>query len=168
MEYSAKGATLSSDRLCRYTLSREWKGGNGLAALFVMLNPSKANAYKDDPTIRRCSSFARSWGFSKLTVVNLFAYRATDPEKLLEIPSKARVGKDNDTSIILSAEESDFIICAWGAWGEKFSRRVRAVTHFLRHRRLWCFDVTRSGHPAHPLYQRSRPLTDLVRFSCIS
>src|SRR5271165_6802401 len=59
-----------------------------------MLNPSKADEATDDPTIRRCIGFARSWGFGSLAVGNLFAYRATYPDELCASPDP--VGSEND------------------------------------------------------------------------
>ena len=82
----------------RYLLWREWNssstldsrynGGNLRNALsrktvsFIMLNPSRADAQINDPTITRCINFARSWGYGRLEVVNLFAYRTSKPSLL--------------------------------------------------------------------------------------
>ena len=66
--------------------------------LFVMLNPSVADAELDDPTIRRCIGFAKREGCTELTVVNLFAYRSTDPEGLL-IQTRDPIGDMNDAYI---------------------------------------------------------------------
>jgi hypothetical protein len=62
----------------RYELRRVWDAQLGLAC-WVMLNPSTADANEDDPTIRRCVNFARTWGYGGIVVRNLFALRATDP-----------------------------------------------------------------------------------------
>ena len=73
------GACFDSTGAYRYRLWREWDVSKP-SVTFVMLNPSTAGAKDDDPTIRRCLSFARSWGFGRLEVVNLCAYRATSPK----------------------------------------------------------------------------------------
>ena len=64
----------------RYFLARDW--GNGPRVAFVMLNPSTADAEKDDATIRRCVGFAKLWGFASLGVVNLYGFRCTSPSRL--------------------------------------------------------------------------------------
>src|SRR5207237_5457574 len=71
------GASFSRDRRYRYRLWRRWDAARPVVA-FVMVNPSTADAGRDDPTIRRCIGFARSWGYGRLEVVDLFAYRGTD------------------------------------------------------------------------------------------
>ena len=66
----------------RYWLTRESElehPGRG-TALFIMLNPSTADASEDDPTIRRCRGFAKSWECAGLTVANLYALRSTNPK----------------------------------------------------------------------------------------
>jgi hypothetical protein len=83
--FGDRGATLSDCGRYRYRLWRRW--ADGPTVLFVMLNPSTADADVDDPTIRRCIGFARSWGAGALEVVNLYAWRATQPAEL-----KAAVG----------------------------------------------------------------------------
>src|SRR5207245_10014631 len=79
------GASFSRDRRYRYRLWRRWDAARPVVA-FVMLNPSTADAARDDPTIRRWSGFARAWGYGRLEVVNLFAYRATDPRWVRHVP----------------------------------------------------------------------------------
>src|SRR5687768_14824465 len=65
----------------RYNLTRLWDA-RLIRVCWVMLNPSTADQHEDDATIRRCIGFSRSWGAGALTVVNLFAFRATQPRDL--------------------------------------------------------------------------------------
>jgi hypothetical protein len=133
----------------RYVLWREWQE-NALSVSFIMLNPSTADAHTDDPTIRRCIGFARSWGYGALEVVNLFAYRATQPIELRRAPDP--VGKDNDRYLLAAGQRSQLVILAWGNWGS-LNQRDRAVLHLLGDRRdIYCLGRTRSGQPRHPLY----------------
>src|SRR4051812_49823510 len=74
-------AVISACGAYRYVLTRQ-VGGGVRRATFIMLNPSTADASNDDPTIRRCIGFAQRWGCGQLAVLNLFAYRATDPADL--------------------------------------------------------------------------------------
>ena len=85
-----KEAVISDCGAYRYHLARIWEEGpqhSGLRHLwrpknlaFVMLNPSTADAYEDDPTIRRCIGFGQRDAFDSITVLNLFAGRATKPK----------------------------------------------------------------------------------------
>src|SRR5574337_242506 len=80
-------AVFSACQRYRYRLTRELDGALFAAATartitFIMLNPSTADANTDDPTIRRCKGFARGWGYGRLLIVNLFAFRATDPRDM--------------------------------------------------------------------------------------
>lgn len=74
-------AELSKCRTYRYALWRTWDESKPFA-MFVGLNPSTADELEDDPTIRRCINFSKLWGYGGLCMVNLFAYRATDPTAL--------------------------------------------------------------------------------------
>ena len=115
-----------------------------------MLNPSTADARCDDPTIRRCLGFARAWGFSVLEVRNLFAWRATDPRKLLMAPDPTG-GRRGDRELLI-AGGADLIVAAWGAW-VPFGRDQEALK-MLGGGRLMCLGRTRNGQPRHPLYVR--------------
>jgi hypothetical protein len=145
------GAVLSPCGTYRYTLDRVWDASLP-TALFIMLNPSTADASEDDPTIRRCRSFATREGCGGLTVVNLFALRATNPDALTTHPDP--IGPDNDTRILLAlSKEPAVVIAAWGA-NPYATTRATQIAGLLARRgtRAQCLGVTRSGAPRHPLY----------------
>jgi hypothetical protein len=140
----------------RYTLTRKTKCPLRWVrpALFIMLNPSTADATKDDPTIRRCISFAEREGCTDLTVVNLFALRATDPR---ELPKHADpVGPLNDRRIreaIEAHEKFGIIVAAWGA--NKFAQERGTLVKFLWSPNLLCLGKNKDGSPKHPLYVKN-------------
>lgn len=117
----------------------------------IGLNPSTADAARDDPTIRRCIGLARRWGFGGITVVNLFAFRATKPADLKTAFDP--VGPRND-STIRKVIHGVPVIAAWGTHGG-FGGRDRAVLKLLcGHPRVFTMGLTKQGHPRHPLYVR--------------
>lgn len=136
----------------RYTLARTW--GHADRVLFIMLNPSIADANQDDPTIRRCINYARLWGFEGLYVGNLFAWRATDPKDLADALKRGEdcVGPRNHEVVDSMALASDLIVCAWGAHGARFQVVVDQMLETLESRTLFALGRTRTGHPKHPLY----------------
>ncbi|MDX2097143.1 MAG: DUF1643 domain-containing protein [Leptolyngbyaceae cyanobacterium bins.59] len=138
----------------RYSLHRQWN----LEAPdlgFIMLNPSTADADRDDPTIRRCIQFAESWGYGSLEVVNLFAYRATHPKVLLQAPDP--VGPENDRYLLQMIDRTQTVIVAWGNRGV-FQNRSQDVLTLLKTLEkkasdsLYCLGLTRARQPRHPLY----------------
>lgn len=88
-----KGAVIDKTGLYRYSLWREWDIDKS-KIVFIMLNPSKADASIDDPTLRRCISFAKFWDYGSLIVVNLFAFRTASPLELKKVDNP--IGKQND------------------------------------------------------------------------
>lgn len=74
-----QSADFSACGTYRYALRKIWLPA-APQVLFIGLNPSTADEKSDDPTIRRCLGFARSWGYGGLIVANLFAYRTTAPQ----------------------------------------------------------------------------------------
>lgn len=137
----------------RYWLTREW--GEGPLVTFVMLNPSTADAEQDDPTIRRCMGYARSWGYDGITVVNLYALRSTDPRQLWRADDP--IGPSNDqyltTAAMRAALDDAPIVAAWGANAR--SDRVLAVRALRCMDRLSVLALTKAGTPRHPLYLRA-------------
>ena len=134
----------------RYVLTRNELGGEG-KVVFVMLNPSTADAMQDDPTIRRCIRFAKTWGYNHLTVLNIFALRATDPRALFR--SNNPVGHRNEAAFREILPGVDKVICAWGNYGIFRGQAVKANEWIEQcNHRPHALDITSKGMPKHPLY----------------
>ncbi len=110
-----------------------------------MLNPSTADADVDDPTIRRCITFAQDWGYAALEVVNLFAYRTPSPRMLFAHEDPVGIG--NAEHVLAAASSADVVIAAWGG--------AKGLTLPSLDRELHCLRVNKDGSPRHPLYVRS-------------
>ncbi len=151
-KYLITGAKLSDCRTWRYLLWRAWSPRNGGLVTFIGLNPSTADEDDDDPTIRRCVGFAKAWGHVGIIMVNLFAYRATDPGAMKS--TRTPIGPKNDKAIIGAAERSDLVVCAWGAQGGH-RRRDEEVCALLGEYQLHHLGLTKGGQPKHPLYLKS-------------
>ncbi len=135
----------------RYTLRRTW--GPGERLVFVGLNPSTADAHRDDPTIRRCTGFARREGYGGLVVVNVFAFRATKPTSLFAADDP--VGRRNNGVLRRETAGCD-VVCCWGNHGRRRGRGAE-VLDLLRGtaRSLSHFGLTKKEEPRHPLYVRA-------------
>ena len=137
----------------RYSLVRHLtaKPSDRQRVLWIMLNPSTADASHDDPTIRRILSFSRAWAFDEVEVVNLYALRATDPNELKKWAGP--VGPINDLAITLAVDRAELVVAAWGVRGGP-SRRADFVLELADCSgfTLQCFGTTKNGQPRHPLY----------------
>jgi hypothetical protein len=155
-------AFFSSCRRYRYWLAREIGGERG-PALFILHNPSTADATADDPTIRRCIGYARHWGCRRMIAVNRFAVRGTDPG--IVFAGADPVGALNDAAIARAASmvtvASGIVVAAWGAFGANgVQRRVcrergGAVIELLAGIELYVLGLTLDGYPCHPLYLKA-------------
>lgn len=145
-----RAATLSSCGDYRYLLVREW-GRSGRTAVFVLLNPSTADADRDDATTRRCINYAQDWGCSSAWIVNLYAWRARHPANLWKAPDS--VGPENDhylaTAAAVAADSGGPLVAGWGT--EARPERISAVLDLPGFDRLGALAVTQSGQPHHPL-----------------
>lgn len=150
-------ATLSPCSRYRYRLGRRWRPGG--TVVFVMLNPSTADAVDTDPTITRCVGFAHRWGHGAIDVVNLFAWRETHPRALAGVEDL--VGPDNDAAIVEATAVADAVVLAWGsllklpASVRRLAReRAAVVRHQLVGRVASHLGLTADGEPRHPLFVR--------------
>lgn len=159
----------SEDYRYRYWLEATLAGEPKKACLFLMLNPSTADEDVSDRTLTKCKRFADRWGYSTLRVVNLFAFRSSDPDDLARVDDPvgkrslcSRCQAGNDWHITSAAQSVDKIILAWGTSGYKsgdvlFLDRVRSVVTTLvndgwaeKLYRLNEFSDGR-GQPRHPM-----------------
>lgn len=150
-----KGAIIDPTGTYRYLLTRTWDESKQ-PVVFIMLNPSTADAEEDDPTIRRCINFAKKWGCGGIRVVNVFAYRATAPKKLLE--AKDPVGPNNHSYIVEALTSAGIIIAAWGAVGPKCKEPYDKIMDAMKEagaQVIYSLGHTKNGMPRHPLYIRS-------------
>lgn len=148
-----RDARISDCGRYRYLLRRTWDHGKP-RTLIVMLNPSTADAEIDDATIRSCIRLSKGLGYGSFEVVNLFAFRATDPAELQRADDP--VGPQNDDVIEAAIGRCDIAICAWGAHPMSGNRSgsVRALIRSYRPA-VFCLGTTKSGAPKHPLYIKS-------------
>ncbi|MCE9567431.1 MAG: DUF1643 domain-containing protein [Planctomycetes bacterium] len=148
-----QNAVISACGKYRYVLTRQ-VGPGVRTATFIMLNPSTADAMQDDPTIRRCIGFAQRWGCGRLAVLNLFAFRATDPADLKR--AEEPVGPDNRAwfdQTLLGDLSTGPVVCGWGVHGEHRDQDL-AVLEWLKAfgTEPLALGLTKDGHPRHPLY----------------
>lgn len=141
-------ATFSHCKTYRYSLTRKWNSGSTL--LVVGLNPSTADEKVDDPTVRRCIGFAKSWRFGKLVVANLFAYRSADPTLLARVDDP--IGPMNDRALKRLVAMADLVLVAWGTRGTILDRHDEVLSWLSNPH---CLGITRGGFPRHPLYVRA-------------
>jgi hypothetical protein len=170
-------AIFSPCRSWRYVLVRQTERGVALGmaqefhrgkalrvptVAFIGLNPSTADEAVNDPTVRRCIGFADRWGYARMVLVNLFAYRATDPKKVRDLATReVAIGPDNDEHLIREAMAADLVVAAWGERGGMFDRSSEVVG-MLNDAEVHAFmlGMTRPrfpkpSEPRHPLYLRS-------------
>ena len=140
----------------RLVLRRWW--GEGRVCLWLMLNPSTADADSDDPSLSAMIAFTRNWGFAGLAVVNLYPVISPDPAVARAWAADAMAARDalqqNLETIERVAARADLLVCAWGAgawdpdWIAVVLAHVRAAApELVPH----CIGVTESGAPKHPL-----------------
>jgi hypothetical protein len=143
---TTRNAIISADGEYRYQLSRIWDEEKP-NILFIMLNPSTADADVDDPTIRRVMNFSKSWGYGGVFVGNLYAFRSTDPKALRNTDDP--VGEDNIEHIKELIGVTERVVYAWGN-NQKEPEWLSSLVDTP-----YCIDISKKGLPKHPLYLKS-------------
>lgn len=146
-------ATISPCGMYRYTLHRNVQK-YGFRVSVIMVNPSTADADNNDATIRKLIGFGKGLRWSEFTVVNKFAYRATDVNELraTDVP----IGPMNDGYIAAAILQTDLTVVAWGRLNKlplPLRCRWRTIVKIARalNRPLYSFGVCDDGHPKHPV-----------------
>jgi hypothetical protein len=142
-------AKFSECRKYRYTLWRIWEEEDPYCA-FIGLNPSTADIQYNDPTIQRCVNNAMDWGFGGLLMLNLFAYRSTDPQDLYK--QEDPIGEENDKCITDLVKNSGMTIAAWGNHGKYLDRDKSVLKMLSTIKEIHCLDTNKDESPKHPLY----------------
>lgn len=144
------GADFSPCRVWRYTLWRIWEPTAGLVS-WIGLNPSTATETVNDPTVERCQRRTQQMGFGGMLMLNLFAFRATDPDDMKWAADP--VGPETDQHLIRSVNRSRLVVACWGVHGTHLGRGAAVIELLRRHKvKLHCLGLTADGHPKHPLY----------------
>lgn len=147
----------------RYLLTRQWSE-DGRWIVWCLLNPSTADAEKNDPTLHRMMAFSRGWGFCGLRVVNLFAHMSPSPDELLRCAEP--VGRDNDEWIATALRDASLVVVGWGDAKavRKWPKRVDHVLGFIHKTgsQPMHLGLTKSGAPKHPLARGLHRIPDDV------
>ncbi len=151
--YLENDAVISDCGKYRYLLRRTWDHAKP-RALLIMLNPSTADARQDDATISSCVRLLAGLGYGSMEVVNVIAWRATDPSEVAK--QEDPIGPRNLTIIEAAIGRCDVAICAWGAYPPAKQYAIEPL-NAIRSRRpaVYCFGKTKHGAPKHPLYIKS-------------
>jgi hypothetical protein len=110
-------AAFSEDGKNRYWLSREW-GWMAPYGIFLLINPSTADALLTDPTTNRCMEIAIRWGWRGFGIVNLSPEIGCPPPILL-VSSVV-----NDDWIKIALAKADIFVVGTGEDGEEERKRV--------------------------------------------
>lgn len=158
-------AQFSDDMVMRYRLARSL--GEPLSRLMVvdgcvlgmarivwlMLNPSTADAFELDPTIKECRKRSLALGADVMEVVNLFAFRSPYPKDLKKrYVGQRGEGPDNNRAIIEACRGARWVVAAWGNDGA-LDGRDRLIRQLMADMgiNLLHLGLTNGGHPKHPL-----------------
>lgn len=146
-------AVISECGVYRYRLERDLGKGKGTIA-GIMVNPSTADASKDDATIRKWIGFATRLGYRRIIIGNKFAFRATDVRALKR--AAGPVGTENDRHLRDILVEADAHVVAWGPLAKlpgHLRGRWRDVVAIAEDVGcdLTCFGTALDGQPLHPL-----------------
>jgi hypothetical protein len=169
---TVRGAHLSTDGQYRYVLTRRWDFNRPIA-LGIGLNPSTADHQVDDLTAVKMIGFAKRWDCGGYALVNLYAYRATDPDEMFSHHYWGAdiVGPENDAQIRLWLVADGPIVACWGSTRPSspgarafHEQRISDVCDIVRDagRTMQCLGTTKDGHPRHP--SRLAYATALVPF----
>lgn len=157
------GAIFSRCGTYRYVLWRWW--GDGPAMLWSGHNPSEADELDLDPTMTRIKGYTERGipghkPYGGLLMLNLGAYKSTDPKGLSKLTLEEAVGPQNLRiwELVLSQAPDSPLVMAWGVPHKVLRPQDEVLRDLLYNkykRKPLCLTKTKDGYPGHPLYLKS-------------
>lgn len=172
----ARGALVSGDHRYRYSLDRAWDQGRlgpnqkKKSVLFIGLNPSTADSFTDDPTVRKLIFSAKANGYNAFELVNIFAYRATNPKQLRSTNVDIIGPKNRDTIRRLAKRIGDVVLIYGSFWQLKWPpyRAIEDTLEIFGYKhKIFCFGKSKEGRPKHPLYLSNETVSKLEPFQFV-
>ncbi|MBY2911407.1 DUF1643 domain-containing protein [Rhizobium leguminosarum] len=146
-------AAISDCTLYRDELRRVWDTTKPFLVV-SMLNPSDADAERNDPTVLVLIWFAKLWGYGGLIIVNLHAWRSSSPKEMMRAKDSIgpRCNEFIDGAFIIARYQNTPVLAAWGNGGDYLGRdqwfKARARQQLVD---LVCLGLTKDGFPKHPM-----------------
>jgi hypothetical protein len=131
---------------------------NGKTAAIILMNPSTAGYVNDKPRIDSTLGKVLCWchrnDFSLVDILNLFAFRETYPNQLIDIPYSNLIGPKNNKMLTESCEKHRIVITAWGdcegITENDFVKRTNEVVSTIGQEKLhFVGTLTKGGNPRH-------------------
>lgn len=145
-------ALFSDDRTFRYWLLRRWNPALPLMAI-IGCNPSTANERVNDPTIRKTIGFGERFGFGGILMLNVGAFRATDPKVWKAARDPFGPGNTIDhLQTYLFRWQPSIVVAAWGkplTASQRGQHRADAIKSNILGMKCWGRNA--DGSPRHPL-----------------
>lgn len=156
-----KSAQISPCEQYRWSLSRVWGDDGGRMVCWLMLNPSTADAEIDDPTVKRCIHFSKSWGYDGLVIVNIFPFRSSRPDECKRWIARENQGArdvihhKNRPLVVETAKASSMVVAAYGAGDWYQNEAANLLEDITCNRESWpdiyCLGTNKRGRPLHPM-----------------
>lgn len=160
MDKVKRAAVMDFDDQCRMVLEQISGGpGLGLTAVWLMCNPSRANAEIGDPTAGRVVGHSARHGCERPLIGNVYPYRTPYPADLWEARGDGTITAEmmeaNYEALTMIGAQADILIFAYGAGPAKedpseLARAIKAIT-LATNATPMCLGVTKDGQPLHPL-----------------
>lgn len=152
----------------RWWLTRAWGPGPSIA--IIGLNPSDANAERDDPTMLREIGFAFRWGYGSLIKFNLYPFISSSPAAMKRWRSGRNADHSARDAFIRNAEDAalriESVETVWGAWGNgaeqddlEYFFSALADTK-CKGRSIYCLGTNADGSPKHTLARGTHRIPD--------
>jgi len=155
-------AILSDCGLYRYRLDRDVQE-EGIVIAYFGVNPSTADATIDDHTVKKWRGFTRINGGRKFIVGNVFSFRATEVEDLVNDLVDCDATHWRHIEQIIA--EADVLVPCWGRLIKMPRTKIKRPEVLMQAlldsgKPVLHFGKTKAGDPLHPLMlPYSTPLT---------